>query len=173
MTAITVANTESAIVTALKTSLEDATIKGKAVWKTVAVALSESEAHERLFSKNTPIAVIVYSGTTDTLTVQNVPAIEVSFALILAARLRGKSDESDRLKEGLWLTNAAKNAIESDLPAAVTKYATAWGDANHYQAAIDWGNPDISRPTDKERAPWVVATLPVTIGAVIETTTSH
>ena len=173
MTAITVANTEYAIADAIKTSLEGATVKGKAVWKTVAISLSEREAGERLFGRDTPVAAIVYGGTSETLTVDDVPALQIPFTLIFAARLYGTSDEADRLKTGLRLVNAAKNAIESDLPAAVASYATAWGDANHYHPEITWGSPDISRPTDAERAPWVIATLPVTIGAVIDSTTSH
>lgn len=175
MTAITVANIEYEIIADIKTALTDATAKGKRVWKTVVVSLSEQEALETRLSQNTPVAAIVYETTEEALCVENVPNLEVPITLLLATKVRGSGDDTSKLKEGLRLMNAAKNVIESDLPASTNEptHASAGGDENHYHAQIAWGNPSISKPSDDERPPWVVVRLPVTIGAVIETTTSH
>jgi hypothetical protein len=175
MTALTVTNVEYSIAAAMKTAFEDATIDGKRVWETVRIALSEADVSDKYLRQESPVAAIVFDNTTETLTVGNVPAIEAQYTLIFAARLYGDSDDGDRLKEGMRLVNAAKNVIESDLPASPTvqNYVTVWGDENHYQSAFNWGNPEISRPTEEEREPWVVAKLPITVGAVLTSTTTH
>lgn len=175
MTAITVTNTEYEIAAALKTAFENARISGRKVWETVAVALSETDAVETQLRQNTPVAIIIYDDSPETLTTDNVPGLAVSFTLLFADRLHGDGDDATRLEAGMKLVNAAKNVVESDLPATTARpnFATAWGDDNYYQPQFDWGTPDISKPTDAERTPWVIAKLPVTIGAVITSQTAH
>jgi hypothetical protein len=169
VTAITVANTDWSIVNAVKSALADATIAGEKAFRTVTIALSQTQAAETQFRRNTPLAAVIYDDTSEADCLEHVKALRVRMTILLAARLHGRTSEATRLKEGLRLVNTAKNAVESGLPAD----ASAWGHGNYYQPQIEWGTPDIERPTDQERAPWVVATLGLTVGATIENATSH
>lgn len=175
MTAITVTNTEYLIAAAMKTSFENATIDGAKVWKTVAVSLSETEARETLLRQDVPIAIVIYDDTTETLTVGDQPALQVAYTLLFATRLYGDNDDTARMQEGMRIVNAAKNVIESDLPASsgTPSYASAWGMEGYYQPQFAWGTPEISKPTDAERSPWVIARLPLKVGAVLTNQTSH
>jgi hypothetical protein len=166
MSEITVANTDCSILEAVKTALAGATIGGSAVFKSVAVTTSDDQAGQCQFHSS-PIAILRYVTTREDRSPEDVRGCHVALELTLAALVDcAGSDESARLQEVLRLKNAAMNAVESDPPAD----AHAWGDGDHYHERIEWGAPEIDASAGQ---PWAVCKLPVRIGFVLDSPTSH
>ena len=166
MTAISIANTDWSILDDVKTALSGATAGGEAVFAAVTAGTSDAQAEECQFKAH-PAAIVRYLGTAEHRTPEGHLACAVSLELIVAAKAAaGGTDESARLQEALRLLNAAKNAIHADPPAD----ASAWGDDGRTVRPIDFGPPKID--TDPA-APWAVGRLPLTVGYVLESDTSH
>jgi hypothetical protein len=166
MSAITVANTDWSIVEAVKTALADATIGGAAVFEAVTVTTSDAQAGQCQFHSS-PIAIVHYVTTREDDSPEDTRACCVALRLTLAALVDSAGvDESARLQEALRLKNAAVNAVETDPPAD----SHAWGDGDHYHRQIEWGRAEVDASADQ---PWVVCRLPVEIGFVLDSPTSH
>jgi hypothetical protein len=166
MTAITVANTDWSIVEAVRTALAEATVSGDAVFESVALTTSDAQAGQCQFHTS-PIAIVRYVTTREDDSPEDLRGCSVAMELSLAALVDGAgSDEAARLQEVLRLKNAAVNALEADPPPE----ARAWGDGGHYHKRIQWGRPQIDASVEQ---PWAVCRLPVEIGFVLDSGTSH
>lgn len=150
MTAITVTNTDWALVSAVKTALAEATIDGEAVFQSVSATTGDDQARQCQFT-HTPAAIVRYVTTDEQVTPEQVVRAVGSMELILAAKVDSPAgDQSPQLEEILRLVNAAKTAIAADAP----NQACDWGDV----ADIEFGRAKID---SDQRAPWVVAVVPV------------
>ena len=165
--AITVANTDWEIIDNLMDALKGVTIEGVRVFSKVTASMSEEQALE-CHMKGTPVAVVIYGGTDEFVTPEDVRGCYVSATILVMAKKQSGVDEVGRAKEAFRLTNAAKNAVEISPPSD----ASAWGDADNYHNKLEWGEPDIDLTGD-EGQPWIVIRLPLEIGFVLATGTSH
>lgn len=165
MGAITVANTDWSIISAVDSALSEAAISGAAVFAEVTVTTSAAQVRQCRFARS-PAAVIRYVGTSEDGSPEDVRSCGVSLELIIAAKVAAGADESSRLQEVLRLMNAAKNAVEGSPPAG----AAAWGDGDVYRRRIAWGAASIDATAGQ---PWAVCLLPVELCYVLTAGTSH
>jgi len=166
MTAITVANTDWSIIDDVRDALAAAKIASAAVFDSVTVTTCGEQVQANRLSKS-PVAIVRYVTTREIACPEDVRGACVCLEIILAAAVDDAGlDESLRLAEILRLKNAAVNAIEAKPPAA----ACAWGSSQAYQPRIGWGQGRIDLSAGE---PWAICRLPVEIGFVIPTGTSH
>ena len=166
MTAITVANKEWDIIDDVKDALANATIAGSAAFVAVTVSTSEDQAEECQFKAH-PAAIVQYLGTDQSETPEGHLACTLHVELIIAAKAAaGGTDESARLQEILRLIGAAKNAIGAGKPAD----SSSWGDDEDAVRQLAFETPKIEMAA---ASPWVVARLPLTVGYILESDTSH
>jgi len=166
MAAITVANKDWAILDAVTTALQGATIAGSAVFEAVRVTSSEVDLRQEQMREH-PVAVVRYVTTEEDDGLDGEKNARLSAELYLATMVEGDgADEAGRIEEALRLTNAAKNAVETTLPAD----ADAVADENFHARRIDWGKVAIDAASSK---PWAIAALPVTFGFRLTSGTSH
>jgi len=166
MSNITVANTDWSIVSDTHDALAGAQIGGQNVFADVTVTTSRTQARECQFAGAAPKAIVRYVTTAERVSPEDVRGCYVAMELILVARVACGVDESQRMQEILRLCNAAKNAVETDAPAA----AGPWGDNAYYHDAVRWGDTDIDT---ESTPPWAVARLPVTVGFALDGGSSH
>jgi len=167
MAAITVANVEWDIIAAVKTALANAAIDGSAVFAAVYVTPSEVEFRQAQM-RDHPVAVVRY------LTTEEDSGLDGERNLLLEAEIHigtivesdDELDDSDRVQEALRLMNAAKNAVESSLPAD----ADAVGDDDFYVEQIAWGQPELDLTSNR---PWARVILPVSFGFRLTSATAH
>jgi hypothetical protein len=166
MSAISIANKDWSILDDVKSALSGATVGGSAVFAAVTAGTSDAQAEECQFTAG-PAAIVRYLGTTEHRTPGGHLACALFLEVIVAAKVAaGGADESARLAEVLRLANAAKNAVGADKPAD----ACAWGDDDAAVRQIEFGSPKIDAA---HAAPWAVGRLPLTIGYVLDSDTSH
>jgi hypothetical protein len=166
MTAITVTNTDWSIVDDVRDALAAAKIASSAVFDSVTVTTCDEQVQANRLSRS-PVAIVRYVTTREIACPEDVRGACVSLEIILAAAVDDTDlDESARLAEILRLKNAAVNAVEAEPPAA----ACAWGSAHAYQPRIGWGQGRVDLSAGE---PWAICRLPVEIGFVIPTGTSH
>ncbi len=166
MTAISVANKDWAVVSAVKTALADATISGQAVFAAVGVTTADPQAREAQLTGQGPRAIVRYVATTEDYGLEDARASVVILEILIAAKLPSSADESARLTEILRLKNAALNAVEASPPAD----AAGWPEGSRFHTPLQWGRPEIDIT---ESAPWVVARLPVKVSLVLEDPAQH
>ena len=166
MAAITVTNTDWAILDAVASALRGATIASEEVFAAVHVTASRVQfvwAREG----DWPVAVVEYVTTVEAEGLDGERDCALDGRIHLAAAVVGTGvDESARIQEALRLVNAAKNAIESSLPAA----ADCVGAARLHARSVEWGQVALDADTNR---PWVAATLPVPFGYVLGAGTAH
>jgi hypothetical protein len=166
MTAITVANTDWSIIDDVRDALAAAKIASSAVFDSVTVTTCDEQVQANRLGSS-PVAIVRYVTTRESPCPEDVRGACVCLEIILAAAVDDADlDESLRLAEILRLKNAAVNAVEAEPPAA----ACAWGSAHAYQPRIGWGQGRIDLSAGE---PWAICRLPVEIGFVIPTGTSH
>lgn len=166
MGAITVTNTDWAILDAVKDALADATIAAAPVFAAVRVTAS---ADQLAWAQSTefPVAVVEYRTTAEADGLDGQRDCAISARLHVATRAgEGGADESARIQEALRLVNAAKNAVESSLPGD----ADCVGAARVYARRVEWDPVDLDAESNR---PWVVASLPVRFGYVLPAATAH
>ncbi len=157
MTAITVTNTDWAILSAVKTALAEATIDGEAVFASVTTTTGADQARQCQFTSS-PAAILRYLTTDEHVTPEQVVRAAASMELILAAKVDSAAgDQSPQLEEILRLINAAKTAIAADAPTQICDWSAA--------ADIAFGRAKID---SAQRAPWVLAVVPVTFTFVFD-----
>lgn len=167
MTAITVNNTDWAIVSAVKTALAGATLGGQAVFATVSATASARQARQCQQGGRMPEAIVRYVGTAEEACGGGEYFAVVEIEILLAARVARGGDESPALQEALRLVNAAKNAVAAAPPAA----AKAVGNEKEFHDALEWGSPRIQAETSE--APWVEAVLPLRVAYPLASATGH
>jgi len=166
MTAITIANTDWSIVDDVRDALAAATVSAAAVFDSVTVTTCDAHECAARLSRS-PSAIVRYVTTREEACPEDVRGGAVSLEIILAAAVDDADPgESARLAEIMRLRNAAVNAIEADPPAD----ARAWGSARAYQPRIRWGRPELDLSAGQ---PWAICRMPVEIGFIIQTGTSH
>ena len=166
MTAITISNTDWSILDDVKTALAGATAGGSAVFAAVTAGTSDRQAAECQFTAH-PAAIVRYVGTEEHPTPGGHLACALSLEVVVATKVaQGGADESSRVQEALRLLNAARNALAAEPPAE----ACAWGSDARVVRALEFGRPKIDTA---HAAPWAVGRLPVTVGYVLESDTSH
>ncbi len=166
MTAITVANTDWSIIDDVRDALAAAKIASAAVFDSVTVTTCDEQVQANRLSRS-PVAIVRYVTTRENACPEDVRGACVCLEIILAAAVDDAGlDESLRLAEILRLKNAAVNAVEAKPPTA----ACAWGSSQAYQPRIGWGQGRIDLSAGE---PWAICRLPVEIGFVIPTGTSH
>lgn len=160
---ITVANTDYAIVSAVKDALANAQISSVDVFAAVSIV----GAREVFKSKNcitSPVAVVRYLGTEETrIQADNAVGEIVSMELILAAQ---KPTEPERVQECLRLKNAAQNAIHTTPPGD----ARDLGENETLTYRIQFAEPEINTSSNQ---PWGVVTLPLKISYRLASKTAH
>lgn len=172
MAVITVANTDFAILAAVKTALTDAAIGSYAVFKAVYLT-SGPVTFVKVQTQESPTAVVEYLTTTDDVGVCDSDSAwerncVLSAQILIAVMVEGDDglDECDRVQEALRLKNAAINAVEAAAPANATFVA----DDNFFAEKIKWGEPEIDLESNK---PWAIVTLPVEFGYRLTKPTAH
>jgi hypothetical protein len=160
---ITVANTDWAILAAIRDALSAARVDGSALFAAVTVTTSPQQAQECQF-RTGPLAIVRYLTTTQQAVADDHLACQVSLELTLAAKTPAGLDESPRLQAILRLANAARNAICGAKPAA----SCAWGDGRSAIRRIDLGPAKVDT---SESPPWAVALLPLTVCYTLDTDT--
>jgi hypothetical protein len=166
MPAISVQNEDWSVLTAVRSALEAATIDAASVFEAVTVTTSDVQAVQCQFSAS-PIVVLRYVTTREDHCPEEVRGCCVELELTIAVQVNAAgTDESSRLEEVLRLKNAAVNAVGAAPPAN----AHAWGDANHYHTRVQWGRVEVDT---KAHQPWAICKLPVAIGFVLDSPTSH
>jgi len=166
MTTITVANTDWSIVDDIRDALAAARLASAPVFDSVTVATCDEQVQANRLGSS-PVAIVRYVTTRESACPEDVRGACVCLEIILAAAVDDSDlDESARLAEILRLKNAAVNAVEAEPPAA----ACAWGSAHAYQPRIRWGQGRIDLSAGE---PWAICRLPVEVGFVIPTGTSH
>ena len=166
MTAISISNTDWSIIDDVKTALGGATVGGSAVFAAVTAGTSDAQAEECQFTTH-PAAIVRYVGTAEHRTPGGHLACALSLEVIVAAKVpAGGADESARLQEVLRLLSAARNALSAAVPSA----ACAWGSDAAAVQPLEFAPPKIDTA---HAAPWAVGRLPLTVGYVLESDTSH
>ena len=164
MTAITVSNADETILTAIRTTLENATIDGEGVFQRVAMFGSRDEAEDKGFTAS-PIAALVYEATeTHDVPDQNVGCV-LRATVMVAAK---EAAPALRSRELTRLISAARNALHDSPPAGSNGFAEGDGDEYHPRIRIDTPQRD-ENPTD----PWAIAWLPVEVAYRAATNASH
>jgi len=161
---ITVANTDWAILAAVRDALAGATVSGEAVFKSVSVASAGRDAARGLTAS--PAAVVRFVGSREAPGLDGERLGAVDLELVLAARVDGSDGRAARLEEILRLKNAAVNAVRTSPPAD----AVAVGDGRFSAEALAWGRPEIDADA---RPPWVVVTLTLRAGYRLADAVSH
>jgi len=164
MTAIRVSNIDDAILTALKTTLENATIDGRKVFERVAVVGSRDEAEAKCFTAS-PTAALVYEAT-ETHDVPDQTVGCVLHAMVMVAAKGATSTQQSR--ELTRLINAARNVLHDAPPADANGFAEGPGGEYHPRIRVARPQPD-ENPTD----PWAIAWLPVEVAYRTATNSSH
>ena len=166
MAEISVANKDWSIVGAVKAALAGATIEGQAAFQAVRVTASEVD-FRGVQMREKPVAVVRYVTTVEDRGLDGERNCRLSAELLVATMVQAAGvDEAGRIQEALRLANAAKNAVESAVPAD----AEAVGDGNFHARRIDWGRVALDATTAR---PWAIATLPVTFGYLLNSGTAH
>ena len=164
MSSITSANTDDTILTALKTTLANATIDGDAVFAEVTVFGSRDEAEDRRLTAS-PAAAVIYE-TTDTC---DVPDLNVGCVLRALVMVAVKEDTPTlRSRELTRHINAARNALHTSPPPSANGFAEA--DAGDWHPRIRLRTP---QRDDEAQDPWAIAWLPVEVAYRVATSTSH
>ena len=167
MTAITVTNTEWAILDDLRQALAAATIDAAAVFGQVSLTTSHQQARQAQFRGTGARAILRYLGTDERESPEGLRACVVSVELLLAKSVpSATADEGARVQGILRLLNAAKNAIQASPPSE----ACYWGDGSRWYDRLAWGSPEIDTA---ERPPWASATIGLHIGYTLDNATSH
>jgi len=166
MAAITVSNTEWSILDAVASALRGATIASAEVFAAVHVTASRVQfAWAR--GGDSPVAVVEYVTTIEAEGLDGERDCALDGRIHVAAAVAGSgTDESPRIQEALRLVNAAKNAVETSLPAD----ADTVGAVRLHARTVEWG--DVALDADTNR-PWVTATVPVRFGYVVGAGTGH
>jgi len=165
MTDITIANTDWAILAAVRDALAGARIDGLPVFAAVSVTTSAQQAQECQF-RTSPVAVVRYLATTQQAGVEDHLACQVSLEVLLAVKVPAGLDEAPRLQEVLRLANAARNAVNAAKPAA----ACDWSDGQRALRRLEFGPPKVD---SSESAPWAVAVLPLAATYTLESDTAN
>jgi len=161
MAAITVPNTDWAVIDAVVSALAEATIGGQAVFQSVTATTSADQAKQCQFT-DSPAAIVRYLATSEKTLDEQIVRATLSMELVLATRLASPaSDQSARLEEILHLVNAAKLAIAADPPSQ----ACDWGRGED----IDFGRAKIDLA---ESDPWTVAVVPASFTFVLDDRTA-
>ena len=167
MTAITVANTEWAILDDLRQALAAATIGEEAVFGEVSLTTSHQQARQAQFRTAGARAILRYLGTDERESPEGLRACVVSAEILLAKPVAGATaDEGARVQEMLRLVNAAKNAIAACPPTD----GCYWGDGSQWHDRLAWGSPEIDTA---ERPPWASAAIGLQIAYTLDNATSH
>lgn len=159
---VTISNTDWQVISAVRDALAAASSDGADVFARVVVTAGEAAARSTQFT-DSPLAVVRYLAGREDSSPEGLRGGQVELELLLAAQ---QDDEPSRLQAVLALRAAAMNAVEASPPPA----ASAWGDGNRYQPAIQWGRPKLDTAT---RPPWALARQPLTVGYVLPSPTSH
>ena len=166
MAEISVTNKDWSIVNAVKGALAGATIEGSAVFAAVRVTASEVD-FRGVQMREHPVAVVRYVTTVEDRGLDGERNCRLSAELLVATMVQTAGvDQAGRIQEALRLANAAKNAVESALPAD----AEAVADGNFHARRIDWGQVAVDATT---AGPWAIAALPVTFGYLLNSATGH
>ena len=167
MTAITVTNTEWAILDDLRQALAAAAIDGAAVFGAVSVTTSPQQARQVQLRGSGARAILRYAGTDERESPEGLRACVMSVEILLAKPMPAvTADEGPRVREMLRLVNAVKNAIAASPPSD----ASYWGDGSAWHDRLAWDSPDIDTT---ERPPWASATIGLEIGYTLDNATSH
>jgi hypothetical protein len=164
VTAITVANTDWAIISDIKDALTNATISDVAVFKTVTATTSAPQFEQAQYKGTYPIACVRFVGTNEGEMPDDERWGAVRVELYIATKADPAVDESARVQEALRLVNAAKNAVEADPP----DDATYWGPDGDWQNELTWDSPEL-----ETSEPWITATVPLAVGYALSSSTSH
>jgi len=166
MTAITIANKEWDVISDLSDALTDATLSGVTIFKQVHTTTSAEYAKGGEFTGSAPIAWVIFENRTENEGPENVLWCQVSVTIMVAWQDKDADTDAEKLENILYYINAAINAIQADPP----DDASAGGDTDHYQRALEWGEPELDLT---EKDPWAVATIPLTVGFVLNGHTAH
>lgn len=164
MSEITLSNTDWSIIQDLRDTLASATFLGLPLFEHVAVTTCPRQARQVQLAGAGPRAVVRYVGTHEAPAGEGVLGCTVAVELLLAAKAGG--DEALRLEQALRLVNAARNAIETDPPAA----ARYWGDRTHWLSRLAWSPAAIDTA---ERPPWALAAVPLAVAYTLGGPTEH
>ncbi len=166
MTAITVTNTDWAIVSAVRESLAGATIGGEVVFKSVVAVATKGYVRQCRMVGAHPKAVVIYEDTAETCGPGGERNCVVTMAIEMVSRA-ASDDESARLTEALRLKNAVMNAVEAAPP--VDAVGIGSGDEYHEPLLFVECNID----TGQSSQPWVLCTLKLEVACSLAAGTSH
>lgn len=163
MTNITISNADSGMIDNLKTAIQNAALSGTAIFDNVDIVGSVEEAEQKLCKDAGPNAAVVYQGTTEYMIPDLEKGVDISAVIFLAAK---KNTDTLRKTEIARLKNAVINAIENTPPTG----AQAFGVDEELHEAVSFGAPEIDA---QNNLPWVICSLPITVGYIITSETTH
>ena len=168
MTAITITNKDWSILSAVRSSLADATVDDEAVFASVTMTTSPRQARQCQLAGPAPKAIILYQGTDERDGIDGERNCWVSMRLLLAARAPLGVDASARLEEILRLKNAAMNAVEAAWPPD----ACPGGTPELHRPAIRWQSADIELDESATQR-WALCGLGLEVSYRLSSKTSH
>ncbi len=162
MTAITLTNTDAAILADLAAALRDATVDSAAVFADVAVATGGLDTRRAGAS---PKALVRYRGTAERHAPEQRRACAMTADVTVLARRSAGEADGDRVAALLSLLNAVRNAVEAAPPAAACR---AYSDAG-LLPRLQWGKPQL----DDGDGPWARGLIEVTVAYMVDGPTEH